>query len=199
MPKTITAAKPRTTGVVYRAPIGTELPTDATSALAAAFKTLGHLSEDGFTNNYERSSEDLREMGGAVVLTVQTESKDSFKFKLIDALDPEALKAAYGSDKVSGDLDNGIEVTVDGSEPEESVWVFETIMRDGALQRIVIPDGKVSEMDEVPFKRNELVGFDITLAALLDPIEGFNHKTYIVKPSASSGTSGNTDPVDDGN
>lgn len=191
MAKTVTAAKPRTSGVIYRAPLGTTLPTDATTALAAAFKSLGHLSEEGFTNNYERSSEDIREMGGSVVLTVQTEATDRFGFTLIDALDPEALKAAYGDAKVSGTLDDGIEVTVDGSEAEEHVWVFETIMRGGALQRIVIPDGKVTEMSEVAFRRNEAVGFSLTLTALLDETAGFNHKTYIAKPAAS-GTSGSS-------
>ena len=192
MPKTVTAASPRTTGVVYRAPAGTTLPTDATSSLSSAFVSLGYLSEDGFTNNYERSSEDIREMGGAVVLTVQTETTDKFQFKLIDALAPEVLKAVYGDSKVSGTLATGIDVTVDGSEAEESVWVLETIMRDGALQRIVIPDGKVSEMGEVAYRRNEAVGYDITITALLDSTAGFNHKTYIQKPSTSSGSSGSS-------
>lgn len=189
MAKTVTAAKPRSSGVIYRAPIGTTLPTDATTTLASAFKTLGRLSEDGFTNSYERSSEDIREMGGSIVLTVQTETSDKFSFTLIDALDPDALKAAFGDTKVSGTLAAGIAVTVDGSEPEEAVWVLETIMRDGALQRIVIPDGKVSEMEEIAYRRNEAVGYGLTITALLDETAGFNHKTYIVK-SATSGTSG---------
>ena len=183
MAKTVTAAKPRTSGVIYRAPYGTALPTDAGTALAAAYKSLGYLSEDGFTNNYERSSEDVREMGGSIVLTVQTEATDKFSFTLISALDDEALKAAFGDTKVTGNIDgnDGIAVVVDGSEPEEAVWVFDTYMRDGTLQRIVIPDGKVSEMGEIAYKRNEAVGYNLTITALLDSTAGFNHKTYIVK------------------
>ena len=180
MSKKVTAAKPRTSGVIYRAPYGTTLPTDATTALGEDYTSLGYLSEDGFTNNYERSSENIREMGGSVVLTVQTEVTDTFGFTLIDA-----LKATYGDTKVAGStLADGIAVTVDGSEPEEAVWVLETIMRDGALQRIVIPDGKVSEMGEVVYRRNEAVGYNLTITALLDETAGFNHKTYIAKPSA---------------
>ena len=185
MAKTVTAAKPRTSGVIYRAPIGTALPTDATTALASAYINLGKLSEDGFTNSYERSSEDIREMGGSIVLTVQTETSDKFSFTLIDALDPNALKASFGDTKVTGTLETGIAVTVDGSEPEEAVWVLETIMRDGAFQRIVIPDGKVSEMGEVVYRRNEAVGYELTVTALLDETANFNHKTYIAKPSTS--------------
>ena len=45
----VTTAKPKTSGAVYVAPIGTALPTDATSSLAVAYKGLGYISEDGFT------------------------------------------------------------------------------------------------------------------------------------------------------
>lgn len=177
---TVTAAKPRVAGVIYTAPKGTTLPTDADTPLANTFTSLGYLSEDGFTNNYEISSEDIREMGGSIVLTVQTEVTDTFSFKLISALDVNVLTAVYGSDNVSGSLVSGISVEVSGDEAEEAVWVFETIMRDGALKRIVIPDGKISSIGEIAYKRNEAVGYDITLTALLDSTAGFNHKEYIV-------------------
>ena len=38
----VTTAKPKTSGAVYVAPIGTALPTDATSSLAEAYKGLGY-------------------------------------------------------------------------------------------------------------------------------------------------------------
>ena len=175
---TVTAAKPRVSGVVYIAPKGTTLPTDANTSLGSSFTSLGYLSEDGFTNNYEISSEDIREMGGNIVLTVQTEVSDTFTFKLISALDVEVQKAVYGASNVSGSLSSGMAVTVDGDEPGENVWVFETIMRDNTLKRIVIPDGKISSIGEIVYRRNEAVGYDITLTALLDSTAGFNHKEY---------------------
>ena len=180
----VTAAKPGVSGVVYKAPKGTTLPTDATTALANTYVSLGYLSEDGFTNNYEISSEDIKEMGGRTVLTVQNDVNDTFAFKLISALDPNVLKATFGASNVSGTLSAGVSVEVDGSEPEESVWVFETIMRDGVLKRIVIPDGKISSIGEIVYRRNEAVGYDITLTALYDSTAGFNHKEYIKTPSA---------------
>ena len=36
----VSAAKPKTGGAIYRAPLGTTLPTDASTALNAAFKCL---------------------------------------------------------------------------------------------------------------------------------------------------------------
>jgi len=44
-------------------------------------------------------------------------------------------------------------------------------------------------MGEVAYRRNEAVGYDITITALLDSVAGFNHKTYIQKPATSSGSS----------
>ena len=40
----VTAAKPKIGGAIYMAPTGTELPTDAETALNAAFVNLGFVS-----------------------------------------------------------------------------------------------------------------------------------------------------------
>ena len=42
--KNVTAAKPKVGGAVWRAPLGTTLPTDAKTALDKAFKSLGYIS-----------------------------------------------------------------------------------------------------------------------------------------------------------
>jgi hypothetical protein len=59
----VTVGKPNVSGAVYRAPIGTTLPTDATTALDPAFVSLGYVSEDGLSNNNELSVEATKAWG----------------------------------------------------------------------------------------------------------------------------------------
>ena len=82
----VTAAKPKIGGAIYMAPTGTELPTDAETALNAAFVNLGFVSEDGLENANSASSENTKEWGGSIVNTTLKEKEDKFKFTLIEAL-----------------------------------------------------------------------------------------------------------------
>lgn len=46
----VSVAKPKVGGAVFVAPVGTDLPTDATTALNAAYQNVGYISEDGVVN-----------------------------------------------------------------------------------------------------------------------------------------------------
>ena len=81
----VTAAKPNKAGAVFNAVLGTTLPTDVAATLEKAFSNLGFISEDGITNTNSPSCEDVKAWGGDIVLSTQTEKKDEWKFKLIEA------------------------------------------------------------------------------------------------------------------
>ena len=178
----VTVGRPKTTGAVYRAPAGTAVPTDATTALANTFVAMGYISEEGVTNGRSSDSETIREWGGESVYEVEENFEDTFHMKMIEVLNVDVLKAVYNADNVSGTLAAGISVEVNSAEHENAAWVIDMIMRNKVLKRICIPDGKISEIADIVYRRNEAVGYDITIKAFPDS-DGNTHYEYIKQPS----------------
>lgn len=178
-PEYVTTGKPKVGGAVFRAPLGTALPTDAVTALDAAFKCLGHCSDDGLRNKDTISSGSVKAWGGYTIHHYQDGKSDAFQFKLLEALNVEALKAVYGDDNVTGDLEKGIHIQSTAQEHEDCAWVFDMIQR-GLAKRIVVPCAKVTEVAEIAYQDNTVVGYDTTISATPDE-NGVYHHEYIAK------------------
>ncbi len=176
----VTAAKPKVEGAIYLAPLGTALPTDATTALDAAFQNLGFVSDSGMENENNASSESVKEWGGVVVNTLMKEKEDKFKFTLIEALNLDVLKLIYGAKNVEGTLESGITIKATNDEYKEHSIVVDMILKDGIVKRIVLPLTKVSEVGPVKYGAGENIGYETTLSALPDA-KGVTHYEYIVK------------------
>lgn len=179
----VTAAKPKVGGAAYRAKLGTALPTDAKTALDAAFVAQGYISTDGLTNASELSVEEVKAWGGDVVYNAQTEKKDTFKFKLIEGLNVEVLKTVHGGGNVNGSLAEGVTVNVNSTEVEPSAWVFEIVLKGGVAKRVVIPSASITSIGEVKYADNEPVGYELTLSATPDEA-GNTHYEYLVGKGA---------------
>lgn len=176
----VSFGKPNPGGAIWRAPLGSTLPTDESATLDAEFKCLGYVSEDGLTNSNSPSSEEFKAWGGDVVGTSQTEKPDNFQFKLIEILNVDALKAVYGDANVTGALTTGITVRANSSEPVAAAYVIDMDLANGIKKRVVVPNAKLQTLGDIVYKDNEIAGYDMTLLAM--PYTAYNgdtHREYI--------------------
>lgn len=173
----VTTGKPKVGGAIFWAPIGSTLPTDASSALDAAFKCLGYASEDGVTNDNSPSSETVKAWGGDTVLSMQTDRADTFGVTLIEAMNVDVLKTIYGASNVT-ESSGAITVKATAEDMPRGEWVFEMILKGGKAKRIVIPDGSISDLGTITYKDDEAVGYEITITAVPDTA-GVYHYEYI--------------------
>lgn len=180
----VSTGKPKTAGAVYRAPAGTTAPTDASTELAAAFKELGFVSDDGVSNSNSGDSTDVYAWGGTPVLATQSEKTDEWKLTLIESLNAEVLKTVYGDGNVTVD-ESGKKITVKAGAAQlaSSVYVIDMLLKGGALKRVVIPVGSLSDVGEIVYKDDEPIGYEITIKGA-DDGTGYTHYEYIQLPSA---------------
>lgn len=174
----VTAGKPKVGGHIFRAPVGTTLPTDATTALDNAFVDMGYASEDGLKNDNSPESTVIKAWGGTPVLTIQESKEDKFKLVFISAENVEVQKMVYGSTNVTGtNFSTGVSVTANAKELEEAAYVIETIARGNIAHRIVIPSAKPTEIGEIVYSDTDALGYDVTLGCTADEA-GNTHYEY---------------------
>lgn len=176
----VSAGKPKVGGAVYRAVSGTTLPTDASTALDAAFKALGYCSEDGLVNSNSPSVTNIKAWGGDIVLPILEEKEDTFQLTLIEAMNLEVLKAVYGSSNVTGALGTGITINANATQPVAGAWAIDMALNGGGKKRIVVPNGTITEVGDITYSDTDAIGYEITITALPDA-SGNTHYEYILK------------------
>lgn len=173
----VSFGKPKAEGAVYVAPAGTTVPTDATTALGAAFVNLGYVSEDGLVNSVETDVEDVTAWGGDTVLSEQTSFRETFTVNLLET-SAAALEVYYGEDNVEVD---GDEITVvQNSKPlPELVVVFEVVLTGGRIKRIVVPHAKIADRSgEISYTDGDAIAYPAQFVAFPDE-DGNTHIEYI--------------------
>ena len=172
----VSTGKGKFGGYAYIAPTTATMPTSASAALSEDFLELGFISEDGITNATERESQDIKDMNGDTVMTVQTSHNETWQATFLESLNVNVLKMVYGDDNVTV-ATGSTKITVNGAELEEKAFVFELIKHGGKATRVVIPRGKLTEIGDIVYRAADPIGYNVTIAALPDA-SGAKHYEY---------------------
>lgn len=170
--RNVAAAKPLVGGGVYRAPLDTVLPTDATTALSAEFEALGYVSEAGVQPTRDTSVEKIKAWGGDVVAALLTDESKSFEFTLLEVFSEAVQKFVHGDANVtataaSGEDNSTLAVTDKGGKPDQQVIVFD--MRHGdKRRRVVVPVADPVVTAEEAYTDGGLNAYTFTVEALKD-------------------------------
>lgn len=170
----VTFSKPGTSanksGYIWVAPLGTAIPTDATSELDKAFVGLGYLSEDGLTEpaSFE-PGDDIVAAGGDTVAQADPTFNKTWTGTCIEALNEDLLKVAYGSSNVTitqaTTTDGSIVIKEQAGDIEHHVIVIDEMLKGGRRRRNVMADATFLITGDISHVHTALVNFEFTITA----------------------------------
>lgn len=171
----VTFSKPGTSanksGYIWVAPLGTAIPTDATTELDAAFVGLGYLSEDGLTEPASLTAgDDIVAAGGDTVAQADPTFSKTWTGTCIEALNEDLLKVAYGSanvtvEQASSSKNGSIIVKERAGDLEHHVIVIDEMLKGGRKRRNVMSDATFLITGDISHVHTALVNFEFTINA----------------------------------
>lgn len=157
------------TGMFYHATAGTALPDYPSATLAAAWKEVGAISEDGISFNPNRTFEKLKDWAKRIARTLPSEDSGEVKAPVLDTTE-ESLKTVLGADNVevtpaSGSHGKLIKADLEvGGMPGAEAYLF--LMKDGDdILMLGTTKGYITEVAEVSFAPNDAITWEATITA----------------------------------
>ena len=166
----ITIGLPKTGGSIYVAPIGTALPTDASTSLSGSYVNLGYISEDGVTLTTSEETDTIKAWGKDTVMVSQTDYTETVTYNLLETIRPAALQTVRGASNVAIEADGAIKSGTTGDPLPHIVCVVETIQNNGSenprFHRIVYGDCQISDRSgDQTYNNSDPVTYPVTITA----------------------------------
>ena len=151
---------------IWMAPVGTSAPTDATSALAADWSTLGYLSEDGVTLSQSTNSEDIYPwQGRSPVRTMITERNLAMEFSMFE-FNEQNLQLYFGMEQATQGTADSWSLNVVSNAPAQ-IYSFVIDVADLDVKvRYYIPRGSLSDAGDLEITDSGVMALPVTLKTL---------------------------------
>jgi hypothetical protein len=173
---------PIVSGGVFRAPLGTALPTDSTTSLDAGFVSLGYVDDDGVTRKEDRPNNKQYSWGGSLVASLQEHYAVTFTFKLFQVLDPDVLKAVHSDSNVTVTAATSTvgTLTAVAMNPKlniNSAWVIEGFYQSTTM-RLAVPIARITQVGDMKITHKSLATYDVTLESFPDTNGNFVYQYW---------------------
>lgn len=165
-------AKGRAGGYCLIAPANTDPSAfeDVSKTLAELLKTAataksgGYISEDGVTKTVDTDSEDFKDWAADTILSPITSYSESVSCTFLESREA-VLKAVFGEDNVS--VEGGVTtVRHNQSFNGAHLYVFDSVVSETKVKRTVIPNGVITEREDVEENSSDLMGYTPTIKCL---------------------------------
>lgn len=150
------------TGAVRVAPFGTTLPTDSTTALAAAYVDLGYISEDGVSLGVDDSVENkFAWQNAALIRSIRSQSITSLSFAMLEQKGFN-LEFWFPGSTMTEPTSGNFQLDVAPPVTEKKVVVLDVI--DGAKSfRWAFGNAELVSRGEIPISNQDLVMYPVTM------------------------------------
>lgn len=168
----VAAPLPKVSGGVLYAPLGTTLPTDATTPIGAPYVTLGRVSNDGVDRTEERGQVEVFDWGTNLVASLQDKYALTIKFKLLQIANADVTRAVRGKSNVgvtAATLSSGNLITsaLNPTLLDTGVWIIDAYYMAQSM-RLVMPNCRVVQVGPVQWASKQLTMYDLTLRPFPD-------------------------------
>lgn len=189
MVKKIAITKQFPGGVLFVAPAGTPLPTNATDKLDDAFKNVADLNKDGITTSTGMDTTDIDDMDGKTAASFIASYSEKVQFTMLETT-ATVLRTRYGSNRV---IANGEDVTsyTTGMPNAEHISIVAELLLEGMnkKQRKVFPDAILTDSDDVQYHAGDAITYSVTFNTFPDK-QGNNSYNYFADLRTSLPVSG---------
>lgn len=155
------------TGQLYKAPLGTPEPADSTSVLDPAYGGLGYFNDEGTTESWADSVDNIVAWQGAtVVRSSVTESVGTLAFTPIQT-NAAVLQAFHRGSTITEPSAGNFRLPVKPISADPSTWVFDAIDGDKHI-RLWLPNSEVTERGQVMYANGQPIGYPMTITCYPD-------------------------------
>lgn len=163
------------TGTVYVAPKGTTLPTDVTTSLNAAFKSVGFVSEDALTESLKITTERLKAWQRPVgIRSLTTEVEWTFQFGMLET-SPLVLELFYGDADTS--VASGVATTAVKAWPTSTQRAMVIEIEDGSvITRYALPVVEIGDREDVSHSNSDGTVWGVTVSVMGSSLDDMGYR-----------------------